>query len=98
MKLFCKNQKLYLQFPYDEKIIEKVKELPAAKWDKTCKAWTFPATSVCYDNIKEKFGVKIDEFEIKKKLTLKNYKFKVSLYQHQLEAVYFILKKWGFEL
>lgn len=98
MKLFCKNQKLYLQFLYDEKIIEKVKELPAAKWDKTCKAWTFPATSVCYDNIKEKFGVEIDEFEGKIKLSMKDFEFKIKPYEHQLEAIYFILKKWGFEL
>jgi len=91
MKLFCKNNKLYLIFKYDEEIITQVKELPAAKWDKEVKAWTFPATTVCYENIKEKFGIKIDELEGNFKLSIKNFEFKVKPYDHQFEAVKFAL-------
>lgn len=99
VKLTYQNHKLYLTFPYDEKIIDIVKSLQSAKWDKNKKAWEFPATNVCYEKIKKEFGLKIDEFEKKKKLKLKGYKFNKTMpFKHQKEAIKFVLERFGFEI
>lgn len=100
MKLTYQNHKLYLIFPYDEKIIDKVKSIPAAKWDKKKKAWEFPATVSCYEAIREKFDIKINSIEKSKskmpsKLKFNQYEFKTKPFGHQISAIKFIMNKFA---
>lgn len=89
IKLTTENNKLNLSFSYDEEIIDMVKSIPSASWNKIEKKWEFPATISCYKKIKEKFGLSDARKEMPIEIDWN--KLKTKPFDHQKEAIKFLL-------
>lgn len=102
MELKRVANKLILKFPYDDELLTKVKLIPSAQWNKTLKQWEFPCHEYVYRQIRATFKIQNAEIEHKlntmAKVNIKKYKFKTKPFQHQLEGVEFLLKRFGIEV
>ena len=47
---------VYLAIPYDQSLMDRVRQVPMAKWDKSLKLWTAPATAPVHEAI-ERLGL-----------------------------------------
>ena len=88
------HHKLKLSFPYNHELIERAKSIPGARWEKYKRYWEYPATIYIYQQIKEKFNVEL-ELPKQKQCDLNKHQFKTTPFAHQIEAVKFLLKKFG---
>jgi hypothetical protein len=97
-KLEIENNQFKLIFPYDEFHVVKARQIPGCKWSKAKRAWFFPLSPKIYVQIKEIFDVSILEVdEMLKPKPIKKIQSRTKLYNHQEEAVRFVLGQFGFE-
>ena len=100
---------LYLKFPYNQNIVNIIRDLPIRYWHKEQKEWEIPFKY--FDKLKDTFKnyqlniVNLDE--IQKLMDLNNkminyipkdYKFKINAFKHQIEGIEFGLKNDKFVL
>lgn len=92
----------YLSFPYDLELVRRAKGIPGAQWYKQRRMWRYPISEVTYNELKEKFGVSLLEFEQRNnngyRVNLSTRKFKTKLYNHQEEGLKFLLQRMGVEV
>jgi len=98
-RLIVDNGRLCLYFPYDPVLVARAKSIPGAHWNKIRKCWDYPLSVHTYQLIKERFSVSLPQFEngngSRAKIILGNRKYKTKPYDHQIEAIKFLLKQFG---
>ncbi len=98
-QLIAYDGRFYLLFPYNSAMVAKAKSIPGAHWNKVRRCWDYPLSVQTYSSIKREFGVTLPEFEngsgSRGKVILGNRKYKTKPYDHQTEAVKFLLKQFG---
>lgn len=97
MQLFLNNGKLKLKFYYDPMLVRRVKTIPGAHWNPRERVWEFPNSLLVYQQIIKTFPVSLPQFRDGNGafVSLKNRAFKLKPYDHQLEAMKFILERFG---
>ena len=89
----------HLSFPYDEGMVLKAKSVPGAKWSKKLKVWIYPCTPRVYIALKAAFGVELPEVDmILEVKTIPSICPKTTPYQHQKEAMAFVLEQFGLQV
>ena len=98
MQLFLNNGKLKLKFYYDPVLIRRVKTIHGAHWNPKERVWEFPNSLLVYQQIIKNFPVSLPRFENGNgSMILKNREFKLKPYDHQVEAMKFILERFGIQ-
>ena len=99
VQFYVDKKALCLEFPYNERLIGIAKSIPGAHWVKKQGRWEYPATEYIYYRIKEGFKIEIDDVESKlkypKTVKISKHQFKTKPFDHQIEAMKFILEKLG---
>ena len=98
----CNEQySMFVSFPYDNKIVDVIRNLPTRFWNKDTKEWEVPLKKLEYllDNLSD-FDFDISGKYVTlgkpKAVTPDNFKFKTEPYEHQIEGFNFGLQndKW----
>lgn len=82
---------LFINFPYDEKVVNTIREYPTRYWDKDNKEWEIPFKNFksFIDSLPE-FNFDIHgnwkAFEKKKVIELPNFNFKTKPFEHQIDG------------
>ena len=99
IKLTLKGGKFFLSFPFNHALITAMHRLPAT-WNKRTLVWELPATRATYEAIKSETGATLPELEDlrPKTVDLSLYEYKTKPFNHQAEAVEFMLRQFGFEV
>jgi len=97
IKLVIYNGRLSLFFPYDLDMVKKARSVPGAYWNKVRRCWDYPLSVQTYKALKDRFGVSLPEFEGngRARVILDHRRYKTKPYDHQLEALRFLLKQFG---
>ena len=96
VELTLKDGEFILTFPYDEVLVCGAKRVPGARWSKKHKHWHYPATPMVYAKLKEIFNLTLEEVEQELIVgTVKLPPLKTEPFQHQREAMDFILKQFN---
>lgn len=98
----CNEQySMFVSFPYNQKIVDTIRDLPTRFWNKDTKEWEVPLKKLQHllDNLSEfDFDIsgKYVQIEKPKAVTPKDFKFKTTPYEHQIEGFNFGLNndKW----
>ena len=102
MTLSVVNGALHLRFPaFDAGLVDRVRAIPCAAWSKVHGCWTFPLTATAYGIVVREFGVRCPEMEVALKPVRakeKDLKFKTRPFRHRVEAVRFLLGRFGVEV
>ena len=83
---------LYVSFPYNQKIVDTIREFPSRFWDKDNKQWEIPYSKLgqLVANLPEfSFEINSDEYictEARKAQIPSNFEFKTKPYEHQIKA------------
>ena len=91
----CNEQySMFVSFPYDNKIVDVIRNLPTRFWNKDTKEWEVPLKKLEYllDKLSDfDFDIsgKYVELEKPKAVTPVNFKFKTTPYEHQIEGFNF---------
>lgn len=93
---------IYMAFPYNPTVVEKIKAMPSRYWNNETKEWEVPLKKFEYlaTELKD-FDLKIcghieQLMPIKKKVEIANFEFKTAPYDHQIDGFKFGLEhdKW----
>ena len=82
---------LYVTFPYDQKIVDTIRGISNRSWNKDKKEWELPFKSFKYliDNLQDyDFDITgtTKPFEQKKVVSMPNFNFKTTPFQHQIDG------------
>ena len=100
MKITIEEEKINVEFSFDQALVNIIRELPGAKWNAKNKTWEFPKTLVVLSTIFKTLEERHYEYFLygnkwggKKEETLnyREYQFGTVPYQHQKEALTFAL-------
>ena len=102
MKLEIIDSKLVLKSEYDPELVEKIKTIPANRWNKKTRCWEFPPQESVYLQLRSVLGVTNPALEKiishRGRINLGTYKFRHKPFQHQKEGIAFVLERFGFKV
>ena len=107
MNLIPKEDKIYISFPYDPEVIQKIKEIPGRIWDPVNKVWIIPVQNYPYFSTifgeNDKCKIYYEEYirkessELNNKILeleskLESFKLLSQPFKYQIEGSAFLLK------
>lgn len=102
MNISIKENHIEVSFYFNQTLVNLVRELPGAKWEKDYKVWIFPKSLQSYNSLKGELENKriyhtslIPTNDSVEQLSYEDYEFKTIPYAHQYSALDFALKNFN---